>query len=328
MASAGAALGASTLNLNDGSQSATLSVAAGSTLQIVAAQINASGLDLNATVATDSAGAHLNVVPTKGGSVTLNEDPVFTFVQSSSGHNAQLQVDGVPVASSSNVVSGAIPGVTLNLTGVTAGQNATVQVAADASQISSAISTFVTDYNSALSLVSNQFTYSSSTNSQGVLGSDSTIRALQSALLKLATYSSGAPDSGSASSLSVLGITVKDDGSLSLDSTALNQTLTSDPSSVQGFLLGNASNGFISNARSQMSSFSSPGSGALAIDMNSLQQQSNNLQNEISDFESGYIASQQTILTNMYSRAEAALQQLPEMLKQIDAQLGTGNSGS
>ena len=40
------------------------------------------------------------------------------------------------------------------------------------------------------------------------------------------------------------------------------------------------------------------------------------LASEISDFETNYIASQQTILTSEYSAAEIALQQLPQQLLQ------------
>jgi flagellar hook-associated protein 2 len=53
------------------------------------------------------------------------------------------------------------------------------------------------------------------------------------------------------------------------------------------------------------------------------------LTSQINDYESGYIASQQTVLTADFSQAEVALQQLPQQMAQLNALLGltpTGNS--
>ena len=83
-----------------------------------------------------------------------------------------LSVDGVPVSSSSNTVTGVSSGVTLNLQGATGGASTTLDVTANGTQIASALSQFVTDYNSAVSLLSSQFTFSASSGSEGALGSD------------------------------------------------------------------------------------------------------------------------------------------------------------
>ena len=52
------------------------------------------------------------------------------------------------------------------------------------------------------------------------------------------------------------------------------------------------------------------------------------LQSQVNDFESGYIASQQTVLTAMYSKAEIALQQLPEEMQQIQGELGNNSNSN
>jgi hypothetical protein len=48
----------------------------------------------------------------------------------------------------------------------------------------------------------------------------------------------------------------------------------------------------------------------------------------VNDFESGYIASQKTVLTAMYSKAEIALQQLPAEMQEIQAELGNNNNSN
>ena len=328
VASPSASLGATTFQVSDGVNSASISVAAGSSLTSVANQIAAAGLNVSASVVTDSSGAHLAISSTNGGSVTVSSDPAVLLTQSSAGADASLTVDGVPVTSASNTVTGAISGVTLTLQGTTNGSPLALHVAADSNQIDSALSQFVTDYNSALSLVNSQFTYNTSTGSQGVLGSDAAVRSLQSALLGISAYSQASNGNASVdSSLASLGITVGDDGSLTLDTTQLNQAVSSNSSAVLNFFQGSALNGFAANTQTALNVFSNPSSGVLAADLSSMTQQYNDLQSNVNNFESGYIASQQTVLTAMYSKAEIALQQLPTTMKQIQSELGYNNSG-
>lgn len=340
VASASTALAAGSFQIGDGTQTSTINVAAGKTLTDVANQVNAAGLNVTASVVTDSSGAHLALAAT-GSSMTVTGDPAFSMTRAGTGADAILSVDGIPVTSASNTVTGAISGVTLNLLGTTTYTNtdgttamaqATVAVAADASQMTSAVSQFVTDYNSALSLVNSQFTYTAGSSSQGVLSGNSDLRSLQSALLGIASYtapssSSSGSSSGSATTLASLGVSMGDDGSLTLDSTALNKAITSNAASVQNFFQGTALNGFAQTFESSLKGYTNAASGSLALGITNLNKTYTNLQSQVDDYESGYIASQKTVLTAMYSKAEIALQSLPATLKQLQAEL-TNNSGS
>ena len=120
---------------------------------------------------------------------------------------------------------------------------------------------------------------------------------------------------------------MQDDGTLQLDSTKLNQVVASNPSSVQNFFQGTSSNGFANSMETQLNAFSQASSGTLSVDISNLTQQYNDLQSDVNNFESGYIASQKILLTTMYSNAEIALQSLPTTLKQIQAELNN-NSGN
>ncbi len=325
--SASSSLPASTFQVGDGASSATIAVAAGSSLSQVANQINSQGLQLTVSVVSDASGSHLSVVANGGGQVTMSSDPTLGFTQASQGNDASLTIDGIPVSSATNTVTGAVSGLTLNLQGAAKGSTITLNVTPDTSTISSAVSQFVTDYNSAVSLVNAQFTYSAATGAQGALGSDATLRSLQSTLLGLGGYSSPGSSASAVSTLGSLGITMNDDGTLSLDSGQLSQTLATNPSGVQNFFQGTALNGFAQAAQTQLEAFSSPANGTITTDLRTFTQQYNDLQTNVDNYESGYIASQRTVLTTMYSNAEIALQQLPTTLKQLQAQLGS-NSGN
>jgi len=250
------------------------------------------------------------------------------MTRASTATNASLTVDGIPISSATNTVSGAIQGLSLDLTGTISANNpATLTVASDTTQIVQALSTFVSDYNAALSQVNSQFTFSTSTGSQGVLSTDSTIRSLQSALEGVVAYSSSGASGGSGAigTLSDLGITVKDDGSLSLDSSKLTSAMA-NPAAVQNFFQSTALNGFAQQFSTSLDQFNNPATGAITKEIQNLNQQYSSLQSQVNDYESGYIASQQSVLTAMYSKAEIALQQLPAEMQQIQAQLGNNNS--
>lgn len=324
-------LTAGSFQIGDGTSTAAISVSAGATLNDVAASINSRGLQLSATMVTTASGAHLDIAPQSGATVAVSNDPAFAFSRASTAANASLTVDGVPIASASNSVSGVVPGVTLQLNSVTpAGAPASLSVTPDSSAIQNALAKFVTDYNTAWNAVSSQFNYSSSSNTQGVLSGDSGLRSLQSALLGVAGYATSplSPPSSppAVGTLSDLGITMGNDGSLSLDASKLNSALV-NPSAVQNFFQGAALNGFAQKVESQIAIFSSPINGSITQEIGNLNQQYTALGAQVDTYESGYVASQKTVLTAMYSKAEIALQQLPAVMKQIQAQLGGNGSG-
>jgi len=287
-------------------------------------------LGLTATAGSDANGTNLTIASSNGVTPFTINEPAFGFTQAVAGANASLTVDGVPIQSASNTVTGAIGGVTLSLLGAAPGSPISLTVASDASQVSTAINQFVSDYNTAIGLVTAQFSVNTTTNSQGVLGTDPTVVSLQSALEQALNYvNTPATGTTTVSTLSDLGITMGDDGTLAVDTTTLDNALTNDPSDVQSFFEGTALNGFANSLYNTLNAFTSPSNGAFEVDLSSIASTNASLTSQINDFETGYIASQQTILTADYSEAETALQQLPAEMAQLNALLGltpTGNN--
>ena len=123
-----------------------------------------------------------------------------------------------------------------------------------------------------------------------------------------------------------MGISVNTNGTLTVDSGALNSALSNNFTVVQNFFQGTALNGFANSLDQQLTSFISPADGAFTLDLQSIGTENTALQDDINNFQSNVIAPLKTQLQAEYSQAEIALQQLPDELKNIDAELGLNSS--
>lgn len=324
---AGSTLGADTLTVTVGGTSTDFSIASGDSYSTLATKINNAGIGVTASVVTDANGTKLQLASSDGTTAFGLNEPSFGFTQASKGANASVVVDGVPVTSASNQVTNAIGGVTLNLLGTGYGVTTTLTVGADTSSISTAINKFVSDYNTAVTTVNSQFALSSTTGKQGDLSADATVRQLQSTLQAALNYTYK-PSSGTTtvSSLFDLGISVQTDGTLSLDSTTFNAAITNNTADVQNFFEGPSLNGFAASMDSSLNTYLAPSNGAFTLDLQSMKTTYSNLADEINNFETNYIASLQTTLTNDLAQAESALQELPTKMAQLNAMLGLTGS--
>jgi flagellar hook-associated protein 2 len=314
-----------------GGDATTITTDGTETLSDLASQINGDNLGLSANVITDASGSRLSIVSNTSGSasdftVTTSGYTGFGFTEVEAGADASLTVNGNQISSASNTVTGVIPGLTLNLLG-TSSSPVTLSVAPDTSQASTAINQFVSDYNALIGAVNTQFTYTDGVG-EGVLSDDPTVRSLQSDLLQSIDYTYK-PASGTTTmpNLSSMGITMNSDGTLSVDSATLDNSLKNNYSDVQQFFQGASLNGFANSMDQQLTSFTSPGNGAFTVDLQSVSSEYSSLQSDITNFQTNVIEPLQAQLQAQYSQAEIALQQLPIEMKNVDAELGI-NSGS
>jgi len=311
--------------------SATITTGNGiDTLDDLTKAINSQNLGLTASVINDANGARLAISSNASGSASnftvTSSDPSFSLTQAVAGANASLTVNGISIASASNTVTGAVPGLTINLVGASPGTQVSLAVTHDTSQASTAINQFVTDYNTLIGQLNTQFTDTGS--GEGVLASDPSVRNLQSELLQALSYTA-LPATGSTTTvpnLSSLGISVNSDGTLAVNSTTLNNALQNNFSDVQNFFQGSTLNGFANSLDQQLTSFISPSDGAFTVDLKSLSTEYSTLQDDITNFQTNIIAPLQTQLQSEFSQAEIALQQLPNEIKNVDAELGQNNS--
>jgi flagellar hook-associated protein 2 len=297
------------------------------TLSTAASYINSQNLGVTASVITDSGGARLALVSNQSGAagnISVTSSPTgLSFTQGTVGQDAKLTVDGVPIDSASNTVTGAIPGVTLNLASADPGSSVQLSVTPDSGSITSAVNSFVSAYNQAIGDINAQYTYNTTTDTQGPLASDGTLAAVQSQLLNLMTYT--VSGNASFSDLSDLGITMNDDGTLSVDNTTLNNAAQNNASDLQQFM--QATNGFAANLQTSLTTMTNPTTGALTVDTNNLKSNYTDLQNQISDIET-QITSQHDLLLQQYSALNALLEDYPDQLEQTQTELGLNTSSS
>lgn len=326
VASSSTTLAAGSFDLQIGSGQPThVTIGSGvDTLDQLATYINGLGQGVTASVVNDSSGSRLAIVSTASGSAanfTISNPSGLTFTQGVVGNDASLTVDGIPIQSASNTVTGAVTGLTLNLKGAAPGTQVNISVAPDATQISKAVNDFVNAYNTVIKDVNSIYAVDAS-NKQGALATDSTLRVLQDDLLSTGSYTG---TSGTITGLAGLGVTMNNDGTLSVDSSKLNNSVQNNFADVQTFMQGAASNGFATSLKAQLSTLSDPTTGAFTVDLQSIKNQNSDLQDSIDNFQD-YLRTQQTLLTNEYNQADILLQQLPGQLAQLNAMLGLTNN--
>jgi flagellar hook-associated protein 2 len=143
--------------------------------------------------------------------------------------NANFTIDGLAISKPGNTVSDAIAGLQINLSKVDT-TGTTFSIARDTSSATSAITNFVSAYNTIESGISTLTSYDATSNTAGTLNGDSTTRLISTRLQAL--VATVVPTGGSITNLNDLGITFASDGSLKLDSTKLASALASDPNAV------------------------------------------------------------------------------------------------
>lgn len=156
--------------------------------------------------------------------------------------DAIIKVDGITVTKSSNVITDAIQGVTLNLLKQSAtGVTTAVTITKDNSQLSTQVNSLVTAYNSTAGVLANLLSYDPSTGKAGALQGEATVRTIQ-AQLRSAMQSIISGQEG-LKSLSDIGINFQRDGSLKFNSAKLQTILADKTKNISGFFIGTNGDG-------------------------------------------------------------------------------------
>ena len=175
------------------------------------------------------------------------------------------------------------------------------------------------DTNTAIKDINTQFAIASDGSGGSPLEADGSLREAQSALLTAVTFSN--TGNNSISNLESLGISLNNDGTLSVNQGALATNLSGHFSDVQNFLQS-STNGFANNLDSLLTNLADPSAGTLGLDAKSLAQTSQDLGSHISDLQSN-LAIKQASLILIYSQVNATLQELPLLQQQLSRQLAS-----
>jgi len=291
------------------------------TLASLAAAINSADIGVAASIITDTTGSRLSLVSSTSGSagqltVTSNLTDATTAASVTtqaglSGQDAELTVDGVAITSASNTVSTAIPGVTFQLLG-TSSSAVQVQITNDTADISSAMNSFVTAYNAVVKDLTTQEGNDSSGNAEPLYGNP-TVSLMQTQLSQALL---GGAASGAVSSITQLGVTVNDDGTLTYSDSGMQSMLDSNFNDVVGFLQNTGSFGMnLTSVLNGLSSSDTTGALYLAEQQNTNEEAT--LNTDVSN-EEALLATEKTSLTTELNTANQVLQSIPSQLSEVN----------
>lgn len=143
--------------------------------------------------------------------------------------DAVMVIDGVTVKSSTNEFTSAVTGVTFSAKSL---GSTTVTVAASSERIATALKSFIDAYNEVRSLVASNSGFDVSTKKAGALNGESTVRSVLSALNDARTQVPAELASANLKNLFEIGVSVDQNGKLSLDAAKLSNAVASDPDGV------------------------------------------------------------------------------------------------
>lgn len=235
--------------LNSDKPTKTIDIAAGqSTLSGVRDAINSANVGVSANIINDGTTNHLvitskdsgianalriSVSDSSGVPITGNTGlsalaydpsstvPITNMAIGMAAKNAEMTIDGIPISKSSNTITDAIQGVTVNLlkTGTS-----TLTVARNLTTAQTAVQSFVTAYNGVNKTIHDLSTYNLASKKAAPLTGDSTLLLLQSKLSGILNKPLSTAGGG-LSVLSDIGISLQTDGTLALNTAKLNTVL-------------------------------------------------------------------------------------------------------
>ena len=191
-------------------------------------------------------------------------------------------MDGVPISSASNTIANTVAGLTLNLVGAAPNTQVQIAVSPDTTKVTQAVKDFVTAYNTIIQDLSSQFTYNTSTNSAGPLAADAGARMVQTELLSAVTYTG---TGNSINTLAQLGVSMNNDGTLTVDDAKLSSAVNSDFAGVQNFFHPATGTGFAASLKAQLDPLTDPTQGAFSIELKGMSDGQKSFQDQIDNYE-------------------------------------------
>lgn len=223
---------------------------ANNTLSGVRDAINASNAGVSATIVNDGTANRLVITSKDTGEVNslkisvadddgngldatglsrLAYDPLASagsgknMTQLQAAKNALLEIDGIAITKSSNTITDAIEGVTLNLLATNVGSTLNLGVATDKDKIKESVTTFVEAYNKLDDTLRNLTKYDETGKASGALLGDATARSVISQVKSMMTKS--ITTGTTIDSLTQIGVSFQRSGKLALDTTKLTSAI-------------------------------------------------------------------------------------------------------
>ena len=251
-----------TLTITQSGKNYDVLVPGGATLQEVRESINTqlSAQGISANVLSDSNGGRLILTSSTSGvgtDITLSGDSELAvgYDKGAPPVNAIYSIDDVVMESTSNKITSAISGVTLELLDGDLEKKVTLTVASNTDTLKTSVQSFVTAYNALMTAINTQTkvtaTGDASTTTAGALTGDASMRQLVSSLRSELVNGKGV---GSISSLAQMGITTdQKTGLLSLEDKAWDKAVVKGAGDIAKMFTGDT--GLITRMNKATSSY-------------------------------------------------------------------------
>lgn len=238
---------AQTLTITQSGKSYDVSIPGGATLSQVRESINSqlSTQGISANVLSDANGARLVIGSTNSGAgtdITLSgtSELATGYDAGAAAKNAKYTIDGIAMESTTNKVTSAISGVTLDLLASDKDKPVTISVDSNSATLKTSVQSFVTAYNALITSINNQTkvtaTGDASTTTAGALTGDASMRQLVTSLRSELVNSTG---SGAMGSLAQMGITTdQKTGLLSLDDKTWDKAVVKGSANIAKLFTG------------------------------------------------------------------------------------------
>jgi flagellar hook-associated protein 2 len=222
-----------------GSSAISVTIGTGdSSLASIRDKINAAGAGVTASIVTDASGARLAIRSSNTGAQNAfrissgdsalagltydgSTDATSAMTLNQGALDANATINGIAVSSASNKLDGVADGLTMTLLKANTG-NVDVGVSADSAAVTSAVTKFVSAFNSLASYIHSNTKYDATSKTGGVLQGDRTVTQLQGQMRSVINQ---AMKGGKFSVLSEAGISMQSDGTLAVDSSKLSNAV-------------------------------------------------------------------------------------------------------
>jgi len=295
--------------------------AAGASLEDLAALVNAdpgSAGAVRADVVFDGTAYRLLATGTQTGAAhalalgtTIAGPGGAAFIDAAAGQaaaDARLEVFGLSVTRPSNTVTDLIPGVTLELRGVSA-TAVQVQVERDDAAVGDRLQAFVDAYNAVMDFARQQSRFDPETEQAGPLSGDGVLRGIESRLQRLVVSTVGFAGN-SLTSLAQIGVAFGDDGRLALDRSTLEDALATSAVAVRQLLSGDGTSDGIAAALARViDPFRESETGILAVRGEALDARLRGLDRQIERL-AQRLEKREELLVAQFTRMEALLAQI------------------
>ena len=321
----------------DSRQGTTITTKSSDTLSSLVTEINGANAGVTASIINDgSTFSPFRLLLTSNqtgavGQFTVSDGIGLGLATQTAGQDALLKVASSASAttfirtSSTNQFNSVFTGVNIDLNTV-GSSPAQVSLVANTSQISNLVSAFVSSYNSTVTPLNTDLNYNTATKSQGTLEGDGSVLQVSSSLSNLITGLISGPPGNAVQSLTNLGITINQDGTLTLNPTALSQQLAQNPTAVSNFFL-DPTNGFATQLKTTLNSFTDAKTGLLTEDASAWTASSASVEARISELQT-MLTSRQTALFTNFIHLETILSNLRTQQTALSSLLGTATTST